>query len=35
MSALVDILTHNAFLVNMSGDSYRLKEAKKFNMQNR
>ena len=28
-------LTHNAFLVNMNGESYRLKETKKFNEQNR
>ena len=27
--------TRNAFLVNMNGESYRLKETKKFNEQNR
>ena len=35
VTALVDRLTHNAFLVNMNGESYRLKETKKFNEQNR
>ncbi|MCI7015583.1 MAG: ATP-binding protein, partial [Prevotella sp.] len=34
VTALVDRLTHNAFLVNMNGESYRLKETKKFNEQN-
>ncbi len=29
-AALVDRLTHKAFLVNMSGESYRLKETKKM-----
>jgi DNA replication protein DnaC len=29
-AALVDRLTHKAFLVNMSGDSYRIKETKKM-----
>ena len=29
--ALVDRLTHNAYLINMNGVSYRLKETKKFN----
>ena len=28
-------LTHNAFWVNMNRESYRLKETKKFNEQNR
>ena len=31
---ILDAKSH-AFLVNMNGESYRLKEAKKFNMQNR
>ena len=35
VTALVDRLTHNAFLVNMNGVSYRLKETKIFNEQNR
>lgn len=35
VTALVDRLTHNAFLVNMNGESYRLKETMKFNEQNR
>lgn len=35
VTALVDRLTHNAFLVNMNGESYRLKGTKKFNEQNR
>lgn len=35
VTALVDRLTHNAFLVNMNGESYRLKETKKFNELNR
>ena len=30
-NALVDRLTHNAYLVNMNGVSYRLKETKDFN----
>lgn len=30
-NALVDRLTHNAYLVNMNGVSYRLKEMKDFN----
>lgn len=30
-NALVDRLTHNAYLVNMNGDSYRLKETRDFN----
>jgi hypothetical protein len=30
-NALVDRLTHNAYLVNMNGVSYRLKETKNFN----
>ena len=29
--ALIDRLTHNAYLVNMNGDSYRTKETLKFN----
>ena len=35
VTALVDRLTYNAFLVNMNGESYRLKETKNFNEQNR
>lgn len=31
VNALVDRLTHNAYLVNMNGESYRLKETKNFN----
>jgi DNA replication protein DnaC len=31
VNALVDRLTHNAYLINMNGESYRLKETKKFN----
>lgn len=31
VNALVDRLTHNAYLVNMNGTSYRLKETKQFN----
>ena len=30
-AALVDRLTHKAYLVNMNGESYRLKETKKMN----
>ncbi|WP_288153185.1 hypothetical protein [uncultured Prevotella sp.] len=30
-NALVDRLTYNAYLVNMNGVSYRLKETKDFN----
>ena len=30
-NALVDRLTHNAYLINMNGVSYRLKETKNFN----
>ena len=30
-NALVDRITHNAYLVNMNGVSYRLKETKNFN----
>jgi len=30
-NALVDRLTHNAYLVNMNGESYRLKETRDFN----
>ena len=29
--AMIDRLTHNAYLVNMNGDSYRIKETLKFN----
>ena len=29
--SMVDRLTHNAFLINMNGESYRLKETRKFN----
>ena len=35
VTALVDRLIHNAFLVTMNRESYRLKETKKFNEQNR
>lgn len=31
VAAMVDKLTHKAFLVNMSGQSYRLKETQKNN----
>lgn len=31
VAALVDRLTHNAYLINMNGESYRLKETRKFN----
>lgn len=31
VNALVDRLTHNAYLINMNGESYRLKETKNFN----
>lgn len=31
VAALVDRLTHNAYLVNMNGESYRLKETRKLN----
>ena len=31
VAALVDRLTHNAHLINMNGESYRLKETKKLN----
>ena len=31
VNALVDRLTHNAYLINMNGTSYRLKETKMFN----
>ena len=30
-NALVDRLTHNAYLINMNGVSYRVKEIKNFN----
>ena len=30
---MVDSLTHNAHLINMNGQSYRLKETKAFNEQ--
>ena len=33
VAALVDRLTHNAHLVNMNGQSYRLKQTKAFNQQ--
>lgn len=33
-AALVDRLTHKAYLVNMNGESYRLKETKKLNQKN-
>ncbi|MFA7135094.1 MAG: ATP-binding protein [Bacteroidales bacterium] len=29
-AALVDRLTHKAFLISMNGESYRLKETKKM-----
>ncbi len=35
VAAMVDRLTHNAYLINMNGESYRLKETKIFNQQNR
>ena len=31
VAAMVDRLTHNAYLINMNGISYRLKETRKFN----
>lgn len=31
VAAMVDRLTHNAYLINMNGVSYRLKETRKFN----
>ena len=31
VAAMVDRLTHNAYLINMNGESYRLKETRKFN----
>jgi len=31
VNALMDRLTHNAFLINMNAESFRLKETKKFN----
>lgn len=31
VNALVDRLTHKAYLVNMNGQSYRLKETRDFN----
>lgn len=31
LAAMVDWLTHNAYLINMNGESYRLKETRKFN----
>lgn len=34
-NALVDRLTHNAYLINMNGVSYRLKETKDFNQKYR
>ena len=33
VAAMVDRLTHNAHLINMNGQSYRLKETKAFNEQ--
>ena len=33
VAAMVDRLTHNAYLINMNGESYRLKQTKEFNMQ--
>lgn len=33
VAAMVDRLTHNAHLVSMNGESYRLKETKEFNAQ--
>ena len=30
VAAMVDRLTHNAYLINMNGESYRLKETRKF-----
>lgn len=30
VAALVDRITHKAYLVNMTGESYRLKETKKL-----
>ena len=37
VAAMVDRLTHKAFIINMTGDSYRLKETKKImaNLQNK
>lgn len=35
VAAMVDRLTHNAHLINMNGESYRLKQTKKFNQQNK
>ena len=31
VAAMIDRLTHNAYLINMNGTSYRLKETKEFN----
>lgn len=35
VAAMVDRLTHNAHLINMNGESYRVKETVKFNEQNK
>lgn len=35
VAAMVDRLTHNAHLINMNGESYRVKETIKFNEQNK
>ena len=33
-AAMVDRLTHKAYMINMNGNSYRLKETKKWNENN-